>query len=60
VVNRKAMIDNQNEQAGDVPQTFADITRAKQLLNYQPTTQLVDGLKNFYDWFLKNKEILLH
>jgi UDP-glucuronate 4-epimerase len=60
VVDCKAMIDQQNEQAGDVPQTFADITRAKHLLNYQPTTQLTDGLRNFYDWFLKNKEILLH
>jgi UDP-glucuronate 4-epimerase len=60
VMDCKAMIDQQQEQAGDVPQTFADITKAKRLLNYQPTTQLADGLKNFYDWFLKNKEILLH
>jgi len=60
VVGKKAMIEQQKEQAGDVPQTFADITKAKQLLNYQPTTQLKDGLLNFYNWFLKNKEILLH
>jgi UDP-glucuronate 4-epimerase len=60
ITGKKAMIDQQPEQAGDVPQTFADITKAKQLLNYQPTTRLKDGLKNFYDWFLKNKELLLH
>ena len=58
VVGKKALIDQQEEQAGDVPQTFADISKAKQLLNYQPTTQLKDGLLNFYNWFLKNKEIL--
>jgi UDP-glucuronate 4-epimerase len=60
VIGRKSAILQQPEQAGDVPQTFADISKAKKLLNYQPTTQLKDGLKNFYDWFLKNKELLLH
>lgn len=60
VVGKKAIIDQQPEQPGDVPRTFADIRKAKRLLDYQPTTQLKDGLKNFYDWFLKNKEILLH
>ena len=56
---KKAYIDQHPEQAGDVPQTFADISKAKRLLNYRPATQLNDGLKNFYDWFLRNKEILL-
>jgi UDP-glucuronate 4-epimerase len=60
VVGKKAKIDHQPEQPGDVPQTFADISKAKQLLNYQPTTQLKGGLKNFYDWFITNKEVLLH
>lgn len=60
VTGKKAMIDQQPEQAGDVPNTFADISKAKRLLNYQPSTQLQEGLKNFYEWFLKNKEILLH
>jgi UDP-glucuronate 4-epimerase len=59
VTGKRAMIDQQPEQAGDVPQTFADISKAKQLLSYHPTTQLKDGLKNFYDWFLRNKELLL-
>lgn len=58
VVGKKAAILQQAEQAGDVPRTFADISKAKNLLNYQPTTQLKDGLKNFYEWFLKNKELL--
>jgi UDP-glucuronate 4-epimerase len=59
VVNKKAKIDQQPEQAGDVPQTFADITKAKKLLNYHPTIKLEHGLKNFYEWFLNNQEILL-
>jgi UDP-glucuronate 4-epimerase len=60
VIGKKATIDHQPEQPGDVPQTFADISKARQLLNYQPATQLKDGLKNFYDWFLENRELLIH
>jgi len=60
VVGKKARIDRQPEQAGDVPHTFADISKAKRLLNYEPSTQLEAGLKNFYDWFLKNQEVLMH
>ena len=60
VTGCKATIDQQPEQPGDVPITYADISKAKQLLNYQPTTLLKDGLNNFYRWFLDNKELLLH
>jgi UDP-glucuronate 4-epimerase len=60
VTRSKATIDQQPEQPGDVPITFADISKAKQLLDYQPTTLLKDGLNNFYRWFLDNKELLLH
>lgn len=60
VIGRKAKINRLPEQPGDVPRTFADISKAKRLLNYQPTTQLKDGLRSFYDWFLENKELLLH
>ena len=60
VTSKKALIRQEPEQAGDVPRTFADISKAKRLLNYQPVTQLNEGLKNFYNWFLDNKEVLLN
>jgi UDP-glucuronate 4-epimerase len=60
ITGTKARIEKQPEQLGDVPRTFADISKAKELLNYQPTTKLQDGLKNFYNWFLENKEVLIH
>ena len=60
VIGKKAIINQQPEQPGDVPRTFADISKAKRLLNYQPKTEFNDGLKNFYDWYLKNKEVLNH
>ena len=56
---KKAVIEHLPEQPGDVPKTFADISKAKQLLGYNPQTKLKDGLKKFYDWFLQNEELLL-
>jgi UDP-glucuronate 4-epimerase len=46
-----AKIDRQPLQPGDVPQTFADITRARQLLGYNPQTQIETGIKRFVEWF---------
>ncbi len=60
VTGKKAVIDNQPEQAGDVPHTFADVSKANRLLNYNPQTKLKDGVQAFYDWFQKNKEVLMH
>lgn len=39
-------------QQGDVSQTHADITKAKKLLNYQPKTNIQDGIKEFVNWYL--------
>lgn len=55
----KAMKEYLPEQPGDVPKTYADITKAKELLGYNPGTSLKSGLKNFYDWFLQNQEMLM-
>jgi len=49
-----AIIDRQPPQPGDVPQTYADITRARQLLGYNPVTQIEEGLRKFVDWFKGN------
>lgn len=38
-------------QAGDVPATFADITKAQQKLGYQPTTSMAEGLSRFVAWY---------
>ena len=50
----KAVIDHQPPQPGDVPQTFADITKARALLGYNPKTQIEDGLHRFVEWFRAN------
>jgi UDP-glucuronate 4-epimerase len=50
----RAVIERQPMQPGDVPQTFADISRAQKLLGYNPQTQIEDGLRLFVKWF-RNK-----
>jgi UDP-glucuronate 4-epimerase len=49
-----AVIDRQPPQPGDVPQTFADIARARKLLGYNPSTQIEEGISKFVEWFRGN------
>ena len=47
----RAVLDRQPEQPGDVPQTWADISKAGRLLGYQPSTSFSDGIARFATWF---------
>ena len=38
-------------QAGDVETTFADITKAKKLIGYEPKTPFRNGIKEFVKWY---------
>jgi len=51
----KAKIDRQPLQPGDVPQTFADVTKARRLLGYTPQTQIEEGIKKFVQWFRRSR-----
>ena len=46
-----AQIDRQPLQPGDVPQTFADITKARKILGYDPQTQIEEGIHRFVEWW---------
>ena len=50
-LGRRAEIDRQPTQPGDVPQTYADISKARRLLNYNPQTPIESGIKKFVQWF---------
>ncbi|MCA1640880.1 MAG: GDP-mannose 4,6-dehydratase [Acidobacteria bacterium] len=50
-LGREAVIDRQPPQPGDVPQTFADISKARHLLGYDPQTQIEEGIRRFVRWF---------
>lgn len=52
IVGKKAQINYLPEQPGDVPKTYANISKAQHLLNYNPKTEILEGLTSFYKWFL--------
>jgi UDP-glucuronate 4-epimerase len=49
-LGRKAVIDRQPRQPGDVERTCADVTLARRELGYQPATDLRTGLARFVEW----------
>ena len=54
-LDQKAQIDWQPLQPGDVPQTFADIGKARRLLNYDPQTPIADGIRKFVGWLKSHR-----
>src|SRR5205809_6776832 len=55
-LGKKAKINRLPEQSGDMSLTCADISKARGLLGYNPSTRFSDGLPRFIDWFLRMKE----
>lgn len=51
-LNKKAVRKPLAMQPGDVPITYADISKAKTLLGYHPGTKFQNGIKIFVEWFL--------
>lgn len=50
-LGKKAVIDRQPSQPGDVPITFADVSKARRMLSYDPKTKIEDGIPKFVEWF---------
>jgi UDP-glucuronate 4-epimerase len=50
-LERPAVLDMQADQAGDVPCTYADVSRAREQLGYEPKVSIEDGLGRFCHWF---------
>jgi UDP-glucuronate 4-epimerase len=48
---RKLIREQKELQPGDVPLTWADISKAQRLLGYQPATQFGDGIQRFVSWY---------
>ncbi len=45
------------ERNGDIKHSLADISKARKLLGYDPSTSPVDGLRKTFDWYKKNSLI---
>jgi len=46
----EARVERLPDQPGDLPRTWADISRAEALLGYAPRTSFEDGVRRFLDW----------
>ena len=57
-LGKKARVRRLPDQPGDVPITFADITKANRLLNYAPKTPFASGIARFVDWYRETQSPL--
>ena len=53
-LGKKAIIDRQPDQPGDVPQTWANVKKGKQLLGYEPKTSFKVGVERFIQYIICN------
>jgi len=57
-LNKKAISKMVEMQPGDVDITYADISKAKTLLNYAPNTSIEEGIAKFVEWYNVEKMIV--
>jgi Nucleoside-diphosphate-sugar epimerases len=57
-LGKKAVIDYRPFHKADLKETWADITKAKNLLNWEPKVSFEEGIKNTVDWYLENRDWL--
>ena len=51
-LGKKAQIEWLPPQPGDVPITYADISKARRMLGYNPKIKIEEGIPRFVEWFL--------
>jgi len=57
-LGKKAILDKLAPQPGDVNITYADISKAKSILGYNPLYNMTNGIDEFIKWFMQNKSFL--
>ncbi|HEY9205609.1 MAG TPA: GDP-mannose 4,6-dehydratase [Candidatus Methanoperedens sp.] len=50
-LGKSAIIKKLPDQPGDVPVTYADISKAQKLLGYKPKVRIDEGIENFVNWY---------
>jgi UDP-glucuronate 4-epimerase len=52
---KKAIIEMLEPQPGDVSVTYADVSKAKRMLKYQPKVKMEEGIRRFVEWYKENR-----
>lgn len=55
ILGKEPNVIQKEMQPGDVNLTFADISKASRILQYKPNTPFAQGVENFIQWYIKNK-----
>jgi UDP-glucuronate 4-epimerase len=55
VVGKKLNLKVEPKRMGEMIITYADVSKAKKLLGYDPKTSLEEGIKIFYDWYMQQE-----
>lgn len=55
-LGKRARIETRPMHIADVRATWADITKARHLLGWEPRTSFEEGVRATVDWYLKNRE----
>jgi len=56
LIGKKAVIDRQPPQAADVPRTWANVEKAKQLLGWTANVSFEEGLERTVRWYVENRD----
>ena len=59
-VAKTAIIDRKAFPSTDVMATWADISRARELLNWKPEVDLKSGVATVVDWYMENRDFARH
>jgi len=54
-LDKHPTIEKMNVQSGDVERTFADITKARKMIKYEPKISFEDGIEKFIEWYKKER-----
>ena len=52
-IGKAAQFDRRPERPEDLPATWADLSKAKRLLGYNPQVELEEGIPEFVDWYVR-------
>jgi len=58
LIGKKAVIDHKPFHIADLLETWADIEKAKNLLNWEPKVSLDEGLDKSVSWYFKNQHLI--
>jgi UDP-glucuronate 4-epimerase len=57
-IGAKPVLEMADMQDGDIPETFADIEKARSKLGFAPLTTIREGIPRFVDWFCEYHHIV--